>query len=709
MSGSETCGTWMPCTPISRRRRMNAGWNPGVRTIGVMPMRSAAITQACTSCKSNVVCSMSIKAASNPASPMISTICGSGMPPTWVPSASPPCRMMHFTRFSCIAFSRSCVARHPHPNPPPLAGEGADWGAATSNPPPQAGEGGARAEGVGGWGCHSAGVLADEGFHPLDRRPCVGRVGLAGHEAVIGAAVELQFNLATALLPALDQALHGFERHPLVAVAAEHQGRRQKDLFAAVEDRRRAGFAHRRLVMPIGVVVFDELGVAGLFRQVVSQQRVEHAPAGNDKGQPRVDLRRVGERQRGVARVVGAHRGEQHLMPAARSPHAADPIGATAIGARPRLQPARRQVDVGEGGRVGRFRRHAEIDGCDQDAALGQGPGDKVVVGAVLMDPGAAMHLDHRRVGATAGRPVEPRQQRAAALALVFDIFHPQVRADIRFERRRHRFLLLCCRLCHWPSLAAAPARVCRSSWAMGATPAQHVERGGAYLYCAARCTKGGWRPVRTRQARRAPNIRSAEESIAVADGSFARSAMRLVALFEALAKSEEGVSLAELSTTLAAPKSSLLGILRSMVALGYMEHGHGLYRLGPKSFRLAADILAVRRFPNLVRPILQDLAAKSGETVFLVVLDQLAQRMTYADIIDSANPVRYTVPTGTTRPLYVSAGGQMLLAYQEPAWIDAYIRAARLDALTPRTITDPRLLRERLPAFAATASRSAS
>ena len=42
---------------------------------------------------------------------------------------------------------------------------------------------------------------------------------------------------------------------------------------------------------------------------------------------------------------------------------------------------------------------------------------------------------------------------------------------------------------------------------------------------------------------------------------------MRLVGLFEALAKTEEGVSLADLSTTIAAPKSSLLGILRSMVA----------------------------------------------------------------------------------------------------------------------------------------------
>src|SRR5581483_9251933 len=160
------------------------------------------------------------------------------------------------------------------------------------------------------------------------------------------------------------------------------------------------------------------------------------------------------------------------------------------------------------------------------------------------------------------------------------------------------------------------------------------------------------------------------------------------------------GISLAELSATIAAPKSSLLGLLRSMVTLGYMEHDRGLYRLGPKAFRLAADILAIRRFPNLVRPILQELQAKSGETVFLVVLDRAAQRMTYADIVDSPNPVRYTVPTGTTRPLYVSAGGQMLLAYQEPGWAEAYIRAAHLEPLTPRTITDPEQLRQRLAAI---------
>ena len=182
-----------------------------------------------------------------------------------------------------------------------------------------------------------------------------------------------------------------------------------------------------------------------------------------------------------------------------------------------------------------------------------------------------------------------------------------------------------------------------------------------------------------------------------VAEGSSARSSGRLIATFEALARSEEGMSLAELSATVAAPKSSLLGILRAMVALGYMAHAHGLYRLGPKSFRLAADILAARRFPSLVRPVMQDLHARTQETVFLVLLDPVARRATYAEGIDSPNPVRYTVPLGTTRPLYVSAGGLMLLAFQQPEWIDGYLRSVSLDPLTPRTITDVSALRQRL------------
>jgi IclR family transcriptional regulator, acetate operon repressor len=178
---------------------------------------------------------------------------------------------------------------------------------------------------------------------------------------------------------------------------------------------------------------------------------------------------------------------------------------------------------------------------------------------------------------------------------------------------------------------------------------------------------------------RRSAVSRRAAEAADPAEGSSGRSSARVVAALEALTRSEEGLGLAELSLAVGAPNS------------------HGLYRLGPRSFRLAADMLAVRRFPTLVRPVLQDLHARTQETVFLVQLDPVARRVTYVEGIDSPNPIRYTVPTGTTRPLYVSAGGLMLLSFQEPAFVDAYLRSVPLDPLTPRTITDVGQLRQRL------------
>src|ERR1700730_6863851 len=54
---------------------------------------------------------MSMKAASKPASPMISTICGSAIPPTCVPSASPPSLNIRFTRFSFMLPSHAMSLR----------------------------------------------------------------------------------------------------------------------------------------------------------------------------------------------------------------------------------------------------------------------------------------------------------------------------------------------------------------------------------------------------------------------------------------------------------------------------------------------------------------------------------------------------------------------------------------------------------------------
>ena len=122
-------------------------------------------------------------------------------------------------------------------------------------------------------------MLADELLHPQDRRGGVGCVGFAGHEAVIGAFVELQFSIAARLVVVGDKAPHQLDRNPFVLVAAEDESRRQLAFLAALQHRWRRGVLVRRLGEPERIVQVHELLVAGFFRKVVAEEPVKHAPA----------------------------------------------------------------------------------------------------------------------------------------------------------------------------------------------------------------------------------------------------------------------------------------------------------------------------------------------------------------------------------------------------------------------------------------------
>jgi IclR family acetate operon transcriptional repressor len=176
------------------------------------------------------------------------------------------------------------------------------------------------------------------------------------------------------------------------------------------------------------------------------------------------------------------------------------------------------------------------------------------------------------------------------------------------------------------------------------------------------------------------------------------RSLMRLLGLFDALAKSpKDGLGLAELNTVLNSPKSSLLNLLRPLVSTGYLNLESGRYRLGPSIFRLAGTIMSVWNFSNAVRPFLEELAVRSRESVYLGVLDRVGKVITYVDAIDSPHSVRYSVPVGAVRPLYATGAGRVLLAFADKRWQEEYITTTKLEARTPRTISTQKGLREEL------------
>lgn len=155
------------------------------------------------------------------------------------------------------------------------------------------------------------------------------------------------------------------------------------------------------------------------------------------------------------------------------------------------------------------------------------------------------------------------------------------------------------------------------------------------------------------------------------------RSLVRVLSIFETLVQREQGMTLTELGQALNSPKSSLLALLRPLVAARYLALQGTHYRLGSALFQLSMNVLAGRSYASQARMFLEELAERSGESVYLTALDRSRQVVTYVDVIESRQAVRYAVGVGATRPLFVSAAGRVLLAFQEPAWIDGFLRNA--------------------------------
>ena len=146
-------------------------------------------------------------------------------------------------------------------------------------------------------------------------------------------------------------------------------------------------------------------------------------------------------------------------------------------------------------------------------------------------------------------------------------------------------------------------------------------------------------------------------------------------------------------------PKSTAARLLATLAGVDAVEQvpGGTLYRLGPRLVTLAAGLTPIRSLAAVARPTLEELAAASGEAAGLSVPD--GDLVHYIDQVATPNPVSVRDWTGTRAPLHAVSSGQVLLAFRMPAAVNHYL-ARPLEGFTPRTLTDPDAVRERLHAI---------
>lgn len=174
------------------------------------------------------------------------------------------------------------------------------------------------------------------------------------------------------------------------------------------------------------------------------------------------------------------------------------------------------------------------------------------------------------------------------------------------------------------------------------------------------------------------------------------QSVSRALRLISALAEAGNDAGVHELARFAHLHVATAHRLLRTLLAEGVVEQdgGSSRYRLGPVVLRWAEAYLASAELRRAARPCLEELAARTGETVHLMVLGGDAG--VYVDRVDSPQRLRVATPVGQREPLHCSAVGKALLAFLPPA-TRARVLSAGLPRRTPRTITDPGELEEHL------------
>ncbi len=154
---------------------------------------------------------------------------------------------------------------------------------------------------------------------------------------------------------------------------------------------------------------------------------------------------------------------------------------------------------------------------------------------------------------------------------------------------------------------------------------------------------------------------------------------------------------ISELAHQLGLDRSTTYRILLSLERCGFVEKDQktGEYSLGLAAFEIGSTYLKQMDFIKISKPVMTELAMAVQETVHLAVLS--GTEIVYVDKVDSPRTIGVMSKIGQRGPVYCTALGKVLLAFQPEGELPGMIRQIRLIPLTPRTITSKQKLIEEL------------
>lgn len=150
-----------------------------------------------------------------------------------------------------------------------------------------------------------------------------------------------------------------------------------------------------------------------------------------------------------------------------------------------------------------------------------------------------------------------------------------------------------------------------------------------------------------------------------------------------------QGLSLTRLAEALGLSKSTVLRLTAPLVEARLLDRDRksGAYRLGHGALRLGQSYLATLDLRTVAAEESHRLMTEVRETVHLVVYDP--PDVVYIDKVENETNVRMASRIGSRAPVYCTAVGKAILAWQPEEDVERVV-AAGMPQITRHTITGP-------------------
>jgi DNA-binding IclR family transcriptional regulator len=141
------------------------------------------------------------------------------------------------------------------------------------------------------------------------------------------------------------------------------------------------------------------------------------------------------------------------------------------------------------------------------------------------------------------------------------------------------------------------------------------------------------------------------------------------------LAETPENVSTQRLEEKLGLSRNRLFRLLATLQSRGLVEREElpGTYRLGLGSVATAQKILRNVSLIRHAHPVMENLARKHDEAVYLTVLD--GDEVMFLDMVDSGQQIRPLPMVGERVPFFTNAAGKILRAVDSSDLLERRLR----------------------------------